>query len=116
MLVDCQMCSSSSSPYIEDIPAGMETQSLLSVFQVGSYQFHGSYFKRKKVSGPRFRNSTRRDFRVMMRDKRKSIYSQTKWSVPLMIALTNWLFKTWTRWSFQDYSNIELASSIQEYG
>ena len=24
-------------------------------------------------------------------------YSQTKWSVPLKIALMNWLFKTWTR-------------------
>jgi len=24
-------------------------------------------------------------------------YSQTKWSVPLKIALMNWLFETWTR-------------------
>ena len=24
-------------------------------------------------------------------------YSQTKWSVPLKIALMNWLFQTWTR-------------------
>ena len=25
------------------------------------------------------------------------VYSQTKWSVPLKIALMNWLFETWTR-------------------
>ena len=24
-------------------------------------------------------------------------YSQTKWRVPLKIALMNWLFETWTR-------------------
>ena len=24
-------------------------------------------------------------------------YSQTKWSLPLKIALMNWLFETWTR-------------------
>ena len=26
-----------------------------------------------------------------------NVYSQTKWSVPLKIALMNWLFETWTR-------------------
>ena len=27
----------------------------------------------------------------------ENYYSQTKWSVPLKIALMNWLFETWTR-------------------
>ena len=32
-------------------------------------------------------------------------YSQTKWSVPLKIALMNWLFETWTCKSFQECNN-----------
>ena len=31
--------------------------------------------------------------------ERRMNYSQTKWSVPLKIALMNWLFETWTRLS-----------------
>ena len=30
------------------------------------------------------------------------VYSQTKWSVPLKIALMNWLFETWTASRFKN--------------
>ena len=43
-------------------------------------------------------------------------YSQTKWSVPLKIALMNCLFETWTRWSFQECNNELIIWIFQEYG
>ena len=33
----------------------------------------------------------------MTAEQNQKIYCQTKWSVPLKIALMNWLFETWTR-------------------
>ena len=37
------------------------------------------------------------NFACIKDDNGGCFYSQTKWSVPLKIALMNWLFETWTR-------------------
>ena len=46
------------------------------------------------VSGPKVMVAS---IAILNEAKHKTFYSQTKWSVPLKIALMNWFFETWTR-------------------